>query len=105
MGMVMDEPADASVITPKPARHDHFKTGQRNYSGQEEFYRIFSSSGKLLPVDFRQGDRARGISAERFEIPLAGGAALLAAWGAPARPGFPRRGNGKGEIGFLAAAG
>src|SRR5438270_8633999 len=25
--------------------------------------------------------------------------------GVPARPGFPRRGNGKGEIGFLAAAG
>jgi hypothetical protein len=32
----------ASVITSKPAIHDHFKTGQRNYSGQEEFYRIFS---------------------------------------------------------------
>ena len=30
---------------------------------------------------------------------------MLAAWGAPARPGFPRRGNGKGEIEFLAAAG
>jgi hypothetical protein len=27
------------------------------------------------------------------------------AWGEPARPGFPRRGNGKGEIQFLAAAG
>jgi hypothetical protein len=31
-----------SVITSKPAIHDHFKTGQRNYSGQQEFYRIFS---------------------------------------------------------------
>jgi hypothetical protein len=31
-----------SVITSKPAIHDHFKTGQRNYSGQEEFYRIFN---------------------------------------------------------------
>jgi len=30
-----------SVITSKPAIRDHFKTGQRNYSGQEEFYRIF----------------------------------------------------------------
>ena len=30
-----------SVITSKPAIHHHFKTGQRNYSGQEEFYRIF----------------------------------------------------------------
>src|SRR5579872_5301620 len=65
----------------------------------------------------RQGDRARGISAERFEIPLAGGGAAsmgasavcwrpaCAAWGEPARPGFPRRGNGKGEIRVLAAAG
>ena len=34
-----------------------------------------------------------------------GGAALFAAWGEPSRPGFPRRGNGKGEIRFLAAAG
>jgi len=62
----------------------------------------------------RPGDRARGISAERFEIPLAGGAAVTmraggvgwraacAAWGEPARPGFSRRGNGKGEIEFLA---
>jgi hypothetical protein len=32
--------------------------------------------------------------------------AACAAWGEPARPGFPRRGNGKrGEIKFLAAAG
>jgi len=48
----------------------------------------------------RQGDRARGISAERFEIPLAGGVAApmgasavgwrpaCAAWGEPARPGM-----------------
>jgi hypothetical protein len=28
-----------------------------------------------------------------------------AAWGEPSRPGFPRRGNGKGELIFLAAAG
>jgi hypothetical protein len=26
----------------------------------------------------------------------------LAAWGEPSRPGFPRRGNGKGEFRFLA---
>jgi hypothetical protein len=96
------------VIISKPAIHDHFKTGQLNYSGQEEFYRIFNRSDKhflAAAVCIRQGDRARGISAERFEIPLAGGAAVWAAWGEPARPGFPRRGNGKGEIGFLAAAG
>ena len=28
--------------------------------------------------------------------------AACAAWGEPARPGLSRRGNGKGEIGFLA---
>jgi hypothetical protein len=56
-----------------------------------------------------QGDRARGISAERFEIPLAGGAAAsmrasVFGWRAACdrrggnhpRPGFPHRGNGKG---------
>src|ERR1700688_2604868 len=60
-----------------------------------------------------EGDRARGISAERFEIPLAGGVAAsvpasavgwratCAAWGEPARPGFPPEGEtGKGEINF-----
>jgi len=34
-----------------------------------------------------------------------GGAAFFAAWGEPSRPGFPRRGNGKGASQFLAAAG
>jgi len=34
-----------------------------------------------------------------------GGAALFAAWGEPARPGFPLWGNGKGDSTFLAAAG
>jgi hypothetical protein len=55
-----------------------------------------------------QGDRARGISAERFEIPLAGGAgagivtALFAgtrrvpAWGEPSPPRLAPGGNGKG---------
>ena len=43
------------------------------------------------------GGCARGVSAERFETPLAGGAAALAAaWGEPSRPGFPLGGNGKG---------
>jgi hypothetical protein len=36
------EAMNISVITSKPAIHDHLKTGQRNYSGQEEFYRILS---------------------------------------------------------------
>jgi hypothetical protein len=30
--------------------------------------------------------------------PSCGGAAPGAAWGEPARPGFPRRGNGKGAV-------
>ncbi len=54
-----------------------------------------------MPSDFRL-DRERGISAVRFEIPLAGGRGFGGVGGPPARPGFPRRGNGKGEIGFLA---
>jgi hypothetical protein len=40
------EPFATSVITSKPAIRDHFKTGQRNYSGQEEFYRIFTELSK-----------------------------------------------------------
>src|SRR5215472_9672863 len=43
-----------------------------------------------------QGDRARGISAERFEIPLAGGGAWFAAWGEPSPPRLAPGGNGKG---------
>jgi hypothetical protein len=47
----------------------------------------------------RQGDAQGAISAERFEIPLAGGAALFAAWGEPSRPGVPPAGGmRKGEI-------
>jgi hypothetical protein len=58
-----------------------------------------------IPRPGGQGDRARGISAERFEIPLAGGAAAAmpagvvgrraacAAWGEPARPGFSPEGK------------
>ena len=30
--------------------------------------------------------------------PLVGGAAVFAAWGEPARPGFPPGGNGKGGL-------
>ena len=33
---------------------------------------------------------------------VVGWRAPCAAWGEPARPGLPRRGNGKGEIKFLA---
>src|SRR5271154_7130296 len=39
----------------------------------------------------REGDSQGGGS------PLVGGAALYAAWGEPARPGFPLWGNGKGD--------
>src|SRR5947209_20395392 len=44
----------------------------------------------------RQGDRARGISAERFEIPLAGGGAWFAPWGERSLPRLAPGGNGKG---------
>src|SRR6516164_2277014 len=59
------------------------------------------------------GGCARGFSAERFEPPLAGGSrcivrasvlcwrAACAAWGEPARPGFPPEGGtGKGASQF-----
>jgi hypothetical protein len=81
------------------------------------FYRVCRHSGKyFLSLNASTGepqeDRARGISAQRFEIPLAGGAgarivtALFAgtrrvpAWGEPSREPSPPRlspgGNGKG---------
>lgn len=41
----------------------------------------------------------KGDSAERFEIPLVGGAADFAAWGEPSRPGLPLGETGKGRIG------
>ena len=59
--------------------------------------------------DTEQGDRARGISAERFEIPLAGGAAAAmiasafcwrsacAAWGEPSPPRLSPGETGKGD--------
>ena len=44
------------------------------------------------------GGCARGVSAERFETPLAGGAtALAAAWGEPSPPRLSPWGNGKGD--------
>jgi hypothetical protein len=69
-----------SVITSKPAIGYHFKTGQRNHTqDQMMFYRAGRHSGKYFHFSMQpralQGDRARGISAERFEIPLAGGGA------------------------------
>src|SRR6516164_4509228 len=65
------------------------------------------------------GGCARGVSAERFETPLAGGAAASMCasafcWrtacqrrgGNPPAPAFPRRGKReRGSSGFLAAAG
>ena len=45
--------------------------------------------------------------AAAWDVPAGfAGAARVAAWGEPARPGFPPEGEtGKGEINFLAAAG
>jgi hypothetical protein len=52
--------------------------------------------------DATLGGCARGVSAERFETPLAGGAAALAAaWGEPSPPRLSPRGNGKGESNSL----
>jgi hypothetical protein len=39
--------AAASVITPKPARHDHFKTGQPTGSGQLVCSAVWSSSASI----------------------------------------------------------
>src|SRR5579871_793496 len=62
-------------------------------------FRMFMLS--ILPVSAhlragRKGDGARGISAERFEIPLAGGGAPFAPWGEPSPPRRSPGGNGKG---------
>src|SRR6185295_703341 len=71
------------------------------------------------PPKRRQGGFARGVSAERFETPLAGGAAARCVpapfcWraacqrrgGNPPAPAFPRRGKReRGRSNFLAAAG
>lgn len=63
-------------------------------------YRAGRDFGKCFEVSIRprefQGDRARGISAERFEIPLAGGGAQSAPWGEPSPPRLSPGGNGKG---------
>ena len=67
----------------------------------------------------RLGGYARGISAERFEIPSCGGrrgidacqrfllaGSVQASWGEPARPGLPPEGETeRGRSRFLAAAG
>jgi hypothetical protein len=60
-----------------------------------------------LPLSIEKS-RARPLPgiAQGGLAPLAGGAAVLAAWGERTRPGFPR-GNGKGvstKVCFLAAA-
>jgi hypothetical protein len=47
------EGCTASVITSKPAIHDHFKTGQRSRTQDMKlFYRVGGSSGKLLLFSF-----------------------------------------------------
>src|SRR5712691_8801250 len=66
---------------------------------------LYTPSGCMLPGS--QGGSTRGVSAERFETPLVGGAACL--WrrgGNPPAPAFPRRGKReRGRSNFLAAAG
>ena len=55
----------------------------------------------------------KGAAAPLWGEPAAATLASVFGWraacfrrgGTPSRPGFPRRGNGKGEIKFLAAAG
>lgn len=55
--------------------------------------------------DATPGGCARGVSAERFETPLAGGAAApAAAWGEPAGPGLPLGETGKGRSNSLPQA-
>jgi hypothetical protein len=105
----------------------HFKTGHQ-LSLQNRPTEPYPGPDDVLPcrAPFRQvplavnvfsgepqGDRARGISAERFEIPLAGGAgarivtALLAgtrrgpAWGEPSPPRLSPGGNGKRGVNSL----
>src|SRR5712691_3947391 len=66
---------------------------------------LYTPSGCMLPGS--RGGSTRGVSAERFETPLVGGAARL--WrrgGNPPAPAFPRRGKReRGRSNFLAAAG
>src|ERR1035437_3815055 len=65
----------------------------------------YTPSGCMAPA--QPGGCTRGVSAERFETPLVGGAARL--WrrgGNPPAPAFPRRGKReRGTFKFLAAAG
>ena len=86
--------------------------------------KFFSRGSSRLTIRTRprwrpSGGCARGVSAERFETPLAGGAAALMCasafcWhtacqrrgGNPPAPAFPRRGKReRGSSDFLAAAG
>ena len=69
---------------------------------------IFAPDQWEAVLRLSRGDRARGVSAERFETPLAGGAAAgavpavlagaerAAAWGEPSPPRLSLGGNGKG---------
>ena len=69
--------------------------------------RYWLAAGTIRGRHSKAGGCTRGVSAERFEIPLVGGAARLWRRGGnlPA-PAFPPEGEtGKGETQFLAAAG
>ena len=81
------------VITSKPANEPH--SGQEDVVPCRRLVRQVFFLLDAIPRD-PQGDRARGISAERFEIPLAGGGASFAPWGEPSPPRLSPGGNGKG---------
>jgi len=81
---------------------------------------VLPCRGRFGKADFasaRASERMRGIhkgaaaplvgGAAAWDVPAVfAGAARVAAWGEPARPGFPPEGEtGKGEVDFLAAAG
>src|SRR6267143_5598236 len=63
------------MITSKPASGPH--PGQEDVVPRRPLFR------QVLFLLDAAGDRARGISAKRFEIPLAGGGAYFAPWGEP----------------------
>src|SRR5712692_11321005 len=81
------------MITSKPANGRH--PGQEDVVPRRPLFRQVLFLLDAVPRD-PQGDRARGISAERFEIPLAGGGAYFAPWGEPSPPRLFPGGNGKG---------
>jgi hypothetical protein len=67
-------------------------SGDEKAPNHANFHEKASSVNKNLSLARSFGGSRKGA------CPLAGGAAFFAAWGEPARPGFPLWGNGKGEL-------